>query len=231
MKFELTYKPIRKLLYWFLGFSIFFIFFGDYVYELKYGRSLGNTNSLQIIGIIFTIVLLFPSLLITLLYLKENFRTSFQFIKKKNIIRINTKDSSKTYSIDEIESVIYYRQSYRRDFFWSSFSCYSDLGYIDLIFKNEERYFLTSFLINTNQEPIFENSQIKYTFLPFIDRIDPKLIKLEDQKQIKKRIEKLKRNFKNKSQSELNEILNNKSKYQNETIIAINELLKNKNVG
>jgi len=211
-----------------LAFNILFLFFGDYLYELKYERSSGNDNSLKITGIIVTSVLLFPSLLITFLYLKENFRTTFQVIKKKNTIKINTKDHSKTYNLDQIESAIYYRQSYRKDFFWSAFTCYSDLGYIDLTFKNEERYFLTSFLINTNQEPIFENSQIKYTFLPFIDKTDPKRIKEKAQKQTKKRIEKLKNKFKHKPLTELNDMLRTNSKYQNEAIIALQELLKNR---
>ena len=78
MKFELTYKPLRKIFYWFTGFIILILFFGDYLYELKYGRSSGNSNSLEITGIIFTFVLLFPSLLITLFYLKENFKTESQ---------------------------------------------------------------------------------------------------------------------------------------------------------
>jgi hypothetical protein len=232
MKFELTYKPLRKIFYWFFGFIILFLFFGDYLYELKYGRSSGNSNSLEITGIIFTFVLLFPSLLITLFYLKENFKTDFQIIKKKRIIKINSNNILKTYDLDQIESVIYHRQSYRKDLFWNAFSCYSDLGYVDLTFKNKERYFLTSFLINTNQEPIFDNSRIKYSFLPFIDRTDPKLIKEKTEKQTKKRIEKLKCNFNNKSITELNEMLDNKTKYQNEAIIAINEILKRKkNVG
>jgi hypothetical protein len=231
MKFELTYKPLRKIFYWFTGFIILILFFGDYLYELKYGRSSGNSNSLEITGIIFTFVLLFPSLLITLFYLKENFKTDFHIIKKKHIIKIKSNNILKTYDLDQIESVIYHRQSYQKDLFWNTFSCYSDLGYVDLTFKNKERYFLTSFLINTNQKPIFENSQIKYSFLPFIDRTDPKLIKEKTEKQTKKRIEKLKGNFKNKSIAELNEMLNNKTKYQNEAVLAINEILKSKNVG
>ncbi|MBU2920516.1 hypothetical protein KO504_04120 [Winogradskyella psychrotolerans] len=229
--YELTYKPLIKILIWLGIFLVVIIFFGDFLYELKYGRSLKNSNSLYVTGIPFTILLLLPSFLITIFYLKENYKTNFTIDRNKNIIEIKSGKNLKTYSLDQIESSIYNRQSYQKDFFWDTFSCYADLGYLDLTFKNNDRYFLSCFLIDITKEPIFENSKIKYSFLPFIDRTDPKLIMEKAEKQTTKRIEKLKSNYSSKTVTELNEMLNNKSKYQKEAIIAIKETLKNKNVG
>jgi hypothetical protein len=240
--YEISYKPIFNLLIWLGIFLIVIIFFGDFLYELKYGRTLKNSNSLYVTGIPFTIILFLPNFLIILFYLKENYETSFSVDRKKNVIEIKSGEELKTYNLDQIESSIYSRQSYHRDFFWKSFFGYSDLGYVDLIFKNNDRYFLSCFLIDITKEPIFENSQIKYSFLPFINRKDPKIVKEKVEIQIKKRIEKekklaekriekLKSNFSSKTTAELNEMLNEKSKYQKEAIIAIKEILKNKNVG
>ncbi|WP_157805351.1 hypothetical protein [Confluentibacter citreus] len=220
-----------KILIWLGIFLIVIIFFGDFLYELKYGRSIKNSNSLYIVGIPFTLLLLFPSFLIAIFYLKENHKTNLTIDKKLNTIEIKIENNIKTYDLSEIESSIFTRQSYQKDFFWNTFSCYADLGYVDLTFKNNDRYFLSCFLIDVTKEPIFKNSQIKYSFLPFIDRTDPKKVKEITEQQTKKRIETLKINFSSKTESELKKMLNNKSKYQNEAIIAINELLKNKNVG
>jgi len=231
MKFELSYKPLRNIFYWLFGLLILFIFFGDYLYELKYGRALKNSNSLYITAILFTFILSLPAILITIFYLKENYKTYFFVDRKKNIIEIKSGEDLKTYSLDEIESSIYHRQSYHRDIFWKGFFGYSNLGYLDLTFKNNDRYFLSCLLIDVTKEPIFENSKIRYSFLPFIDRTDPKEVKKKAEEQSKKRIEKLKKNFSSKTNSELKEMIKNKSKYQKEAIIAINELLENKNVG
>jgi len=220
-----------KILIWLGIFLVIIIFFGDFLYELKYGRSLKNSNSLYVTGIPFTLLLLLPSFLVTIFYLKENYKTSFTIDKKLNTIEIKSGNQVKIYKLSEIESSIYNRQSYQKDYFWDTFSCYADLGYIDLTFKNNDRYFLSCFLSDVTKSPIFENSQIRYSFLPFIDRADPKEVKKKAEEQSKKRIEKLKRNFSSKTNSELKEMIKNKSKYQTEAIIAINELLVNKNVG
>jgi hypothetical protein len=172
-----------------------------------------------------------PSFLIAVFYLKENYKTSFTIDEKLKTIEIISGNSSKSYDLSEIESSIYNRQSYQKDYFWNTFSCYADLGYVDLTFRNNDRYFLSCFLIDVTKEPIFENSEIEYSFLPFIDRTDPKAVKDKADRQTQKRIEKLKRNFSSKTDSELKEMLKNKSKYQNEAIVAVTELLKNKNVG
>ena len=229
--YRLTYKPLIKILIWLGIFLVVIIFLGDFLYELKYGRSLKSSNSFYITGIPFTLLLLLPSFLIAIFYLKENYRTNFTIDKELNIIKIKFGKNIKTYNLSEIESSIYNRQSYQKDFFWDAFSCYADLGYVDLTFKNNDRYFLSCFLIDVTKEPIFENSQIKYSFFPFIDRTDPKTVKKKVVQQTEKRIEELKRNFSSKTEFELNEMLKNKSKYQDEAIIAIKQVLKNKNVG
>jgi hypothetical protein len=230
-KFKLKYRPLTKILVW-LGIYLFIvIFFGEFFYELKYGVSLNNSNIIFNIGVPFTIILILPSFIVAILYLKENQKMSFVVDKNQKIVEININSESKTYYLDQIESVIYNRQSYQKDFFWNDFSCYSHLGYIDLTFKNNDRYFLSCFLIDITKSPIFENAEIKYSFLPFIDRTDPKLIKEKTQKLKLKRIERLKQNFKSKSENELNKILENETKYQEEVLIAIREILKEKNVG
>ena len=220
-----------KILIWLGIFLVVIIFLGDFLYELKYGRSLKSSNSFYITGIPFTLLLLLPSFLIAIFYLKENYRTNFTIDKELDIIKIKFGKNIKTYNLSEIESSIYNRQSYQKDFFWDAFSCYADLGYVDLTFKNNDRYFLSCFLIDVTKEPIFENSQIKYSFFPFIDRTDPKTVKKKVEQQTEKRIEELKRNFSSKTEFELNEMLKNKSKYQDEAIIAIKQVLENKNVG
>ncbi len=104
--YELKYKPLINLLIWLGIFLVVIIFFGDFLYELKYGRSLKNSNSLYVTGIPFTILLLLPSFLITIFYLKENYKTNFTIDRKKNSIEIKSGKNLKTYSLDQIESSI-----------------------------------------------------------------------------------------------------------------------------
>ncbi|MCB0458187.1 MAG: hypothetical protein KDC91_10630, partial [Flavobacteriaceae bacterium] len=96
-----------KILIWLGIFLVIIIFFGDFLYELKYGRSLKNSNSLYVTGIPFTLLLLLPSFLVTIFYLKENYKTSFTIDKKLNTIEIKSGNQVKIYKLSEIESSIY----------------------------------------------------------------------------------------------------------------------------
>lgn len=228
-KFHLTYKPVWKLLICLGIHLIIIIFFGEYLYELKYGRGIKSLSALYIIGVSIISIILFPSLLITISYLIENRFTYFIINERKNQIDIIIKGETKTYSLDQIKSSIYHRQSYQKDKYWNTFSCYSDLGYLDISFKNNDRFYFTSFLVDIYKKPILENTQIKYSFLPFINKANPSDLEEKENLQSLKQIEKLKNKFTKKTINELREIQNDKSKYSKEAIIAIEEVLKKKN--
>ena len=65
----------------------------------------------------------------------------------------------------------------------------------------------------------------------YINKSDSKEAVELKQVQEKNRTEKFVEKFQSKSESELNEILNNKSKYQKEAVKAVEIIMGNKNVG
>ena len=111
---------------------------------------------------------------------------------------------------------------------------HSDLGYWDLRFKNGDRFFLTNLLCDfLHDKALVKNTTYRFRLFPFIDKtINNKGIEYKPIKtQTISRKEKLKETYKNKTEEELNYILENKSEFQEEAIIVAEQLLKEKNVG
>lgn len=146
---------------------------------------------------------------------------------KNKLIEINHSGAINSYKMDDIESSIYQRNTYSKDLMWQVFS-YADLGYCDLTLKNGDRYFLTSYLIDITKKALFENTEIKYSIFPSIDKTDPKIVVEKAKKQTKKRIEKLKFNLINKSEFELKAIINSNGEYTKEAVDIAKQILKEK---
>lgn len=158
---------------------------------------------------------------------------SFSIDKNENRITIIKNEKKYSYFLEEVESSIYHRQSYQKDLFWNNFSAYSELGYIDLTFKNNDRYYLTSFLVDVTKEPIFENSEIKYSFLPFIDKSNPKInerkLKEKAANDQKRKYERIKSKLIEKTEFELRDIIKNETHIK-EAIDIAKEIIKERNL-
>nr|WP_298924653.1 hypothetical protein [uncultured Allomuricauda sp.] len=227
--FRLTYRPFWNFLKWYGLFLASIFILGPFLYEWRYGNNIGELFIFYRNTIGFITLVFIPYLILLITYFQENKKTEFSTDIKNNIIEINQKERIKTYRFSEIKTSIYHRNTYTNDLMWQAFS-YADLGYWDLTFKNGDRYFLTSYLIDTNKKPLLENTEVKYSLFPSINKTDPEIVFQKAKEQRGKRIEKLKRNFMHKSESELKEITISKDKYQEEAIQAAKLLLKNKNV-
>ena len=182
-------------------------------------------------GIIFLFNI--PSLIILLEYYRENKDTNL-VIKQTEII-ISKEGKTKKYRISDIESSIYHLGKYYQNRIdnanrWKMMN--SDLGYWDLRFNNGDRYYLTNLLIDfLHEEPIVANTKYRFRMFQSINKSDSKEAIELKQIQEKNQTEKFVGKFKSKSESELNQILNNKSKYQKQAVKAAEILIKNKNVG
>ena len=209
--FELTYKPLWNFLKWYGLFILIILISGPFLYEWRYGNDVGDLFVFYRNMIGFITLVFIPNLILLFAYFRENKETKFTTDYKKNVIEISRNGQIKTYQLAEINSSIYNRNTYSKDSMWQVFS-YADLGYWDLTFKNGDRYYLTSYLIDINKKPLFENTEIKYSIFPSIDKTDPKIAIGKEKQQIEKRIEKLKLNLMQKSEFELKEIIKSKGK-------------------
>jgi len=76
-----------------------------------------------------------------------------------------------------------------------------------------------------------DNTKYRFRMFQYINKSDSKEAVELKQVQEKNRTEKFVEKFQSKSESELNEILINKSRYQKEAVKAVEIIMKNKNVG
>jgi hypothetical protein len=226
----MKYRLKKNILLWFvwtISLLVISCICTPYIYELKYGYEIKNNFDVFIYSFVIIILLSIPSFILWVNYYINNKDCKISIGKKD--IKIEYNNVLKSYIISDIRTSNYVLNSYQKDVFWSGFLGYSNLSYWDLTFKNGDRYFISSLLIDLGARPIIEETTITYSIFPLINKTDPILIKEKVEKMTIKRIEKLKSNFETKTVTELNEMLNNKSKYQQEAIIAIKEILKNKN--
>gem|GEM_PF-1753497 len=218
-----------NFLKWYSLFILIILIFGPILYEWRYEKGVGELGIFYKNMIGFITLIFIPNLILIIQYYKENKNTKLTIDQKNGIIEINHKGTLNSYRIEEIESSIYQRNTYSKDLMWQVFS-YSNLGYCDLTLKNGDRYFLTSYLIDITKKALFENTEIKYSIFPSIDKTDPKIIAERAKKQTKKQIEKLKSNLINKSKFELKGIVDNDGVYTKETVDIAKQILKEKNV-
>lgn len=192
--------------------------------------------------IILTIIILImniPSLLIYLNYYFENKDTSFTLDFDSKKIEITQNGITKAYTINDVAESNYHLGIYYKNAIDRAGRIpmlVSDFGYWDLKFKNGDRYYLTNILHDfIHDEPFLKNTKYKFRMFTYINKSGSKEaleLKQElEKKKEKSQTEKFVEKFRSKSETELNEILTNKSKYQKEALKAAEIILKNKNVG
>ena len=171
---------------------------------------------------------------IPLIYIHFNYyRKNRNSILKinENGISISRKNDLVEFEFSEIKKVEFnfsyplYDKRFRW-FFWDEYF------YAEVFLKNGENLIITCLLFD-KLETIIPSKLIKRKkrIFPYIKKENLNTIEKETKIQTEKRIENLTLRFKKKSESELNEIINNKNKYQKEAIEIANQILKEKNVG
>lgn len=187
------------------------------------------------VKIVVMVVLIFnlPSIIIYWNYYIENKDMAIKIDVQSDNIEITKNGIQKQYKISEIRSSIYHLGIYYENRIddakrWKMIN--SDLAYWDLQFNNGDRYYISNLLIDfLHDEPIVENTKFRFRMFQYIDTSDSKesveLKRVQEENRTEKFVEK----FQSKSESELNEILNNRSKYQQEAVRAAEIILRNKN--
>lgn len=184
------------------------------------------------------LVMNIPSILLYLSFYFENKNTSFSLHHKSKTITITENGTTRTYSQSDVEEStyhlgIYYKNAIDRAGRVPMLN--SDFGYWDLKFKNGDRYFLTNILHDLiHYIPFYDTTKYRFRMYTYINRSDSNKAKdlegmIEDSRD-KTLIERYVERYQSKPESELNQMLNNKSDYQKEAIEAVKIVLKNKNV-
>lgn len=188
--------------------------------------------------IIFSSIILImqiPTIIIYLNYYYENRSTSFSLDWKTKQISITQEGVTKNYQKEDIKKSTYHLGIYYKNVIDSAGRIpmlISDFGYWDLEFENGDRYFLTNILHDfIHDQPFIENTKYRFRMFTYVNKSDTKeeveLKKVKEKNLTEKFVEK----FQLKSESELKEILNNKSKYQKEAIKAVEIIIKSKSIG
>ena len=189
--------------------------------------------------IIFSVIILImniPSLLIFLNYYFENKNTSFTLDFDTKKIEITQNGTTKLYTINDVAESNYHLGIYYKNAIDRAGRIpmlISDFGYWDLKFKNGDRYYLTNILHDfIHDTPFLGKTKYRFRMFTYINKSDTeKGIKLKPIKHKQKsRIEKLRIRLSEKSEYELNEIINSNGEYTQEAINVAKELIK-KNVG
>jgi hypothetical protein len=174
------------------------------------------------------VVYLIPLLIIFFDYYKSNNNCTFKISEKGYLY--SEKNEIIEFGINEIEKVVF-NLSYPlfdkriRLFFWDEYF------YTRIKLKNGKNIFITCLLCDELESIIPTNLiERKKRIFPLINKKE-KTRTVENKAEFEKRNEKLTLIFKEKSKSELIEIINNKTKYQKGAVEIANQLLKKKNVG
>ncbi|MEH1009464.1 hypothetical protein VDP25_17125 [Winogradskyella sp. ECml5-4] len=233
--FEHNNKLLKTLLRENIYFVIGLIIITPIYYYLKKGEQFVlDLLFVKIMSVIFLIYNL-PNFIIYLDYYKENKNTKIEIDNESNSIGIVKDGISKRYEITEIKSSIYHLGIYYKNRIdnamrWKMIN--SDLAYWDLESNNGDRYYISNLLVDfLHDKPIVDNTKYRFRMFQYINKSDSKEAVELKQVQEKNRTEKFVEKFQSKSESELNEILNNKSNYQKEAVKAVEIIMGNKNVG
>jgi len=177
-----------------------------------------------------------PAIYLLVNYYKNNKKTEFSINENSNKISITENGISKDYSLNEVKHSIYNLGKYWQNAIDKDYripTIFSDFGYWDLTFTNGDRYYLTTLLHDfLLEEDKVKDTKYRFRLIPYIDKsetekgIELKPIKYKPEI----RTEKLRESYKRKTIEELKYIIENKSKYQKESIPVVEQILKEKNV-
>ena len=229
MNYEYHNLPNRKIYLSRALFLCFGIYIGFLILSL-YENELNITFKVMGVVVIWSLmVYLIPLLILYFNYYISNKESSF--IVGPKSLSYSEKNEIIEFGINEIEKVVLnlsyplYEKRYRL-FFWDEYF------YSEIFLKNGEKIIITCLLFDKIETIIPSNLIIrKKRIFPFIKKMNYEKTVEKNIIQNKNRNEKLTLNFKEKSKSELTEIINNKNKYQKEAVEIANQLLKEKNVG
>jgi hypothetical protein len=187
-----------------------------------------NLKVIKAVSIWSLIVYLIPLLIIYFDYYKSNNNSTFKISGK--IFLYSENNEVIEFGINEIEKVVF-NLSYPlfdkriRLFFWDEYF------YTQIKLKNGRNIFITCLLCDELEIIIPTNLiERKKRIFPLINKKQKTQI-VENNVETGKRNEKLTLIFKEKSKSELIEIINNRTKYQKEAVEIANQLLKEKTLG
>ena len=205
------------------------IYIGIFIFALYQNNLNIAIKVMAVVSIWSLTVYIIPLIYIQLNYYKKN-KNSVLKINEKGI-SISRKNDLVKFEFSEIQKVEFnfsyplYDKRFRW-FFWDEYF------YAEIHLKKGENLIITCLLFD-KLETIIPSKLIKRKkrIFPYIKKENSEKIEKEKKIQSEKRIEKLTLGFKEKSESELNEIINNKNKYQKEAIEIANQILKEKNVG
>ena len=176
-----------------------------------------------------------PAIYLLINYYEYNKKTEFSIDENLNKIIVTEKGVSKNYSFNDVKYSVYNVGKYWQNTIDKKYripTIFSEFGYWDITFENGDRYYLTTLLHHfLLEEEKVKNTKYRFRIIPNIDK--SLKIKGVELKPIvhKSKTEKLKMNFKDKTKEELEYIIENKSKYQEEAIEIADQILKEKNVG
>ena len=233
--YEINNKLLKGLLFDNIKKIVLIIIVLPFYWKLRNGTEFVLDQQIVIIFSVIILIMNIPSLLIYLNYYFENKDTSFTLDFDSKKITITQKGVTKEYDKNDIEKSnyhlgIYYKNAIDKSGRWAMLS--SDFGYWDLMFKNGDRYYLTNILHEfIHDKPFTQNTKYRFRLFTYINKSDSKEAVELKQIQEKNITEKFVEKFKSKTENELNEILNNKTKYQKQAVKAAEILIKNKNVG
>ncbi|MFD2543712.1 hypothetical protein ACFSSB_15375 [Lacinutrix gracilariae] len=237
--YEINNKLLKELLFDNLKMIAFLIIVLPFYWKWRNETEFVLDQQILIIISVIILIMNIPSLLIYLNYYFENKGTTFTLDFDSKKIEITQNGKTKTYTINDVSESTYHLGIYYKNAIDRAGRIpmlVSDFGYWDLKFKNGDRYFLTNILHDfIHNDPFFKNTKYRFRMFTYINKSDSKkTVELKQElkrKKEKSQTEKFVEKFKTKSETELNEILTNKSKYQKEAVKAVELILKNKNVG
>ncbi len=175
--------------------------------------------------IVFLVLVIFfsPSVWLFMDYYLENRNTSFIYDFKNISIIKNGK--RKDYLYSDIEKSIYHLTLSKRKGYVYEELLFCDFGYWEVEFKNGDRYFLTNLIHDIHKRKKGKNTKIKYRVFPYISRKDTVIkpdIPLEKKSLYQKYVEK--------SNFELQEILDRPHLYREEALRIAKLLLEKRKI-
>lgn len=201
--------------------------------KARYGTEFEFNQQIIIIISVITLVMNIPAVLIYLNYYFENKNTSFILDHSSKKITIIKNGSTKEYQQNDVETSIYHLGIYYKNAIDRAGRIpmfISDFGYWELKFKNGENYYLSNILHDfIHDEPFLDNTKYRFRMFTYIKKSDSKeaiqLKRIKD-KNSKKRRDRLRELYSQKSLSELKYIVENQDLYMENAREVAGEIIK-----
>lgn len=193
-----------------------------------------NSEYLSIMGV-FLIVINFPALILLVNYYLENKKTILEIDVESDLFRLTKNGTKKEHKITDIIRSTYILGKYHQNRIdnkgrWKMLN--SDFGYWNVQFRDETEYYLSNLLVDfLLKKPFIENTNFKFTMFPFIDKSGSRVEKSKEKRKKIDRLDYLIELYSEKSNQELEEIVNSKNSYQPIAVRAAKKVLEEKTLG